>query len=722
MIRNCPVRRTISAIFLFTTCLGVSQPTYAQRKDSLLRLVGAPDTHDTTTVLLLAAIAQEYRNVNADSMLYYAQKGAGIARNIGYERGSALCAELAGFAYMKNSSYEPAVATLNEAQRYFGRVGDQLHSSETAHVLGLTYYMQSMYAAALMYFNDALKAAERIGDNYRMGRAQFYIGSIHNDQGEFTAALKNYLAALKLYEQCGDQDGIGMTLTNIASLYAQLNDTAKALEYIDRSLKIKPGQGSNQSYLANRSNIAYTYSMLGYDSMALKTYKDGLHAADSLGDKYWKTIFIANLAEAYYAAGDNKNALVMYGLMLMGNEKLHDVNITASARLGMGRIMIQQGRTAEGMKHMLDAFGLVKQYGMKRLVMDVAHELSDAYEKTGDYKHAYEYNKIWHAYKDSIFNEDNSRKLHQLQYDAELEKKQLQIDRLSKTKEAQAAKAEKQNVIQLSLLIGMGMLITMIVLMYRGRRAQKQNNIELLERKEKIKAQAAKLEELNRFKDRIFSVLSHDLRGPMNSITTALKMFHREEISAEEYDLLKPEINKQLAALNLLLDNVLTWARDNIYDLKPAMPSVTDLHRIAEQNTTALTDAAVRKSITLTSSVAPGTTALCDDGQMNIVVRNLLANAIKFTPEGGAITLHSEVSGDRLLLSVTDTGVGMSAHQLENLFSPSIGRSTFGTDGEKGLGLGLLLCSEFVKANNGTIMAASTPGKGTTFTISLPRA
>jgi signal transduction histidine kinase len=264
------------------------------------------------------------------------------------------------------------------------------------------------------------------------------------------------------------------------------------------------------------------------------------------------------------------------------------------------------------------------------------------------------------------------------------------------------------------LISGLVLLAVIIVLLYRSRQHEVRN-------KKMMTRQAANLDELNKFKDKIFSVLSHDLSGPVHSLSMLLTLLEENFISEKEFNELKPEVHKQLNAVTFLLDNLLQWSRSNITGKMVAKQEKVDLFTIADENKNLIQSSADRKNVTITNNIPQHLTATADSGQIDIVIRNLLANALKFTKAGGKITLSGVSDGDHVKISITDTGIGMSREQLDKLFTASANNYTYGTGGEKGIGLGLLLCYDFVKANHGSIEAKSELGSGSSFIVTLRR-
>lgn len=715
---------------LFTISIGLialsslSSVAKTKRVDSLRHVVLSPDTKDTTRVMALAGMAWEYKNRSGDpdSILLYANKGLTLAESVNFKKGVALCRMHIGMAYILQNDYAHAVQELNKALEYYEHEPASRELNEIYHNLGLNYYMQTKFAPAMKYLRLSEDVADKIANDSRSARAAFYLGDIYNDMGNYPDALRKYLKALELYEKTGNEGSVSNCLTNIATVYAQLKDFDKARVYISKSLEKFSHSSNTQEIYQNYANIGIVYSLMQEYDSALILFDKGILLTDSTGDEYWKTVFLVNKAEVYTSSGKPDLAVAAYKQVLDRNRKEQEINFEISAHSGLGRILYEKGKKSEGIDHLLKGYDLMQKNGLLRNAMETARDLSEIFEKEGNLKKALEYRRFFDLYEDSIASENSQKKIQQLQFDYELEKKQNEIEQLNKTREMQRERADRQRLTNWSLVAALVLLATVVALMYRNARRSTRHRHELMKRKHEIEQQAARLEQLNNFKDKTFSVLSHDLRGPINSITATMRMLSNNEITQEEYATLQPEINNQLSNLNILLDNVLLWAKSYIQEEKAVHPANTDLNELVENKIIRLKEAAERKKITLQNTLMPGTTAWCDGEQINIVLRNLVMNAIKYTRSEGTITISGGATGDNVSISITDNGVGMTEAQLSNLFSPKSGRSTYGTAGERGIGLGLLLCKEFVKINNGTITATSKQGVGSTFTITLPKA
>ncbi|WP_276088799.1 histidine kinase N-terminal 7TM domain-containing protein [Pedobacter sp. JY14-1] len=235
----------------------------------------------------------------------------------------------------------------------------------------------------------------------------------------------------------------------------------------------------------------------------------------------------------------------------------------------------------------------------------------------------------------------------------------------------------------------------------------------------KSKAQAEELRQLNQQKDRIFSIISHDLRAPLVNLSEVLKMISNDQISIEEFKELSPNLSKDILYTTDLLENILHWSRSQMkgyginkefFDLKGLIVNEVNYHM----------PSAKAKKIEIIQDVFPGEMVYADILMIQIVVRNLLNNGIKFCHEGCTIHITAVYSGNQMIrLCIADNGIGMDKDKIKTLFTTE-SQSTRGTMNEKGTGIGLIVCKEFVERNDGKITVESEPRKGSKFFIYLP--
>lgn len=251
---------------------------------------------------------------------------------------------------------------------------------------------------------------------------------------------------------------------------------------------------------------------------------------------------------------------------------------------------------------------------------------------------------------------------------------------------------------------------------------RKQAEEAILVAQRELKDKNTQLQELNAGKDKFFSIIAHDLRGPLNSLKVLT------QVTEDQFDSYSPDKLKEVVALqhtsidNLcnLLENLLTWSRIQ-RGMIEYQPQQTDVKGVIERNIALLTSNAEQKQITLRSSIPEKVFAYADPNMVDTIVRNLLSNALKFTGPSGTVDVSTTQDEAHVNVSVSDTGMGIDEKTLPKLFRIDTVYHKRGTAGEKGTGLGLILCKEFVEKNEGKIGVKSEVGKGSTFTFTLPK-
>jgi two-component system sensor histidine kinase/response regulator len=236
-----------------------------------------------------------------------------------------------------------------------------------------------------------------------------------------------------------------------------------------------------------------------------------------------------------------------------------------------------------------------------------------------------------------------------------------------------------------------------------------------------INDQKKELEDLNATKDKFFSIVAHDLRNPISSLSSFSYMLseYSEEMTQKEIIDLSKELNKATKNALNLVENLLTWAYSQMKKVNHA-PQVVNISALVSETLSQLATTANSKQISLEENLTPDLQVYADVDQLRLILQNITTNAIKFTDQGGKVSVSTAYgASSEAEISVSDTGVGMSPEKLAALFKIGHAQNTNGTEGERGTGLGLILCKEFIEKNGGKIAVSSKEGEGTTFTIRL---
>ncbi|WOK09137.1 ATP-binding protein [Imperialibacter roseus] len=235
-----------------------------------------------------------------------------------------------------------------------------------------------------------------------------------------------------------------------------------------------------------------------------------------------------------------------------------------------------------------------------------------------------------------------------------------------------------------------------------------------------IQSQHEELMAVNQAKDKIFSVLSHDLRGPLNNLQNAIIGFHNKIFTPAEADMLLQKLETNFEQTNELLNNLLVWSKSQMKGISlekddfDLTESLTDLTKVFSESSKA-------KNITITNDSDGHLQVKAGREMIEMVIRNLLNNAIKFTPEGGVINIHAESKDDAAVVEISDSGVGMNYETVDAILNRGYVASTPGTNKEKGTGMGLMLVKEFIKLHHGTFEIISKQSRGTTIRFSIPK-
>lgn len=225
----------------------------------------------------------------------------------------------------------------------------------------------------------------------------------------------------------------------------------------------------------------------------------------------------------------------------------------------------------------------------------------------------------------------------------------------------------------------------------------------------------------NRLKDKVLSVIAHDVRAPIASLKGLTSTLLDTNLDNQEKNLLREDLLKQLSAVADLTENILLWATNSFTKTKSETKETLHILDVMEANKPIIEQQARAKNINVTYEIPADLKISVNKDQFNMVIRNLATNAIKYTPTNGHIAIIASISNSCVQISITDNGIGISEEHQKSLFSFSQ-TSTYGTDGEKGIGLGLLLCKEYVEANDGKISVSSKLNSGTTVVTEFPAA
>lgn len=526
------------------------------------------------------------------------------------------------------------------------------------------------------------------------------IGGANWSLGHLDESLSYFQESLELCETYNFQKLLAQNHGNMGNLYSSAGLFFDAIRAFKKEQKLQNVLTDNEfrKFVIN-NNLGRAYQQINIFDSSMVYFEKAKQFTDSSFVNLF-SVFYFNIAEAHFNRGNIAKADSILKIALENAEFYDSKRGTIRIHQLQGEIELGKGNPSKALDHAMLAVKLAEESKKKEL-LSLAHKtLSRCYAASGDFSK---------AYKHELIHEENQKSIQSSQAINELEllsfhERDFEIRILDEKNRMNTQLAEqRQNTIQ--ILIG-GLLIALVLIAL------------IFERNRKVKTQSDKLSELNEFKNRLFAIVSHDIKSPINSVTMIIDLLESKHVTREELDFLLPEIRKKSDRLNDLLDSLLKWAEGNL-SKKSFIKTEHEIKPIFDELEEQLAEKLKRKNIKIEYEIPEGFLLYAEPGTIRIVFRNLIMNAIKFSPGDSRVVVRTEQEKHQSILIVEDHGVGMSRETMNGLFSMEIG-SKDGTDGEKGNGLGLVLCNDFMKGQGGKIEVESALGKGSIFKVILP--
>ncbi len=573
---------------------------------------------------------------------------------------------------------------------------------------------QSNPELSLEFSFKALKEAQLQEDDSKLALSYSQIGYSYRLLGDLTKALEYQFKASNIFNASNEDINLASCYNEVATIYGIQGNLDLSVVYIKKAIVINKSLGDEFNLAGDFNNLGETYRLWGvFDRAKFYFHKSFLlynKLAFDLGIAY--SLGNVGLVHAELDQYDSAEYYIHQATEIL--EELGDRYPIAVYQTYMADIYRDKQEWDRALEYAHSSLQIAEEEGLKEQIRDASLKLSELYHDTGEFENAYNYQSQYIAFRDSINNEDVIRKMADLRTEYEVSKKQAEVDLLEQ-------KRENEKWIMFSLLSVLGFISVAAFFTFRNNIARKRTNMLLSAQKAKIESQNDKLESLIKMKDKFFGIISHDLRGPVNSlngITQLLKHYVKTK-NNEELEQLTTLMDKSVETLSTLLDNLLSWALSQQGAL-PYEPKNIPAETLIKSVQNVFKNSARAKSIELHSEVEEGLELYVDEDSVHALLRNVLNNAIKFTPEKGKVAISAKKDGNSASITITDNGHGMNEYQLRNLFKVNKKKVNKGTMGEKGSGLGMLLCKELVKLNQGKIDAESEQGKGSKIEISLP--
>lgn len=599
--------------------------------------------------------------------------------------------------------------------------------------------------SAVYFANMAINHARQTKDGKGVAMMLNQLGMIDDNRGEFDSSRQKYLQALAIYQKQKDGVGEAAVIVRLGVVEMRKGNYDKAIGYFLQSLKVSERSKNNlgrmeayltvaEGYLAQKkldvalkylntaeqinntipfsnlslniyNNYGVIYRELGMPDKAMAYLQKGIILSDEPQYQGLNITLINNLAKVYNKQGNKAKSIALQKSALNKARSINNYLRELQTLTGLADTY-GTSNAPQALFYFNQALALVKEKGAYKQQIEVLARLADLYKYQKNYQTALLMKEQQNALADSVFYKSMAKQVVSLQSEYQLYRSKASVRELRALNTSQKF---QRNFYIAAVVACLLIIVVVAYYFYQTRQLNKQLN--------KVNAD---LQESNQVKDKLFSVLAHDLRAPFASIIDLLYLLDDEDITGDDKSMLIKRLttasNVSLETLNMLLK----WGEMQIKGVKlntmimqpkPVIGRVIDL----------VATNAHKKNITIKDTVDESIAVRVDPNHFEFVMRNLLSNAVKFTRLGGQIQINASIDQARNLatFAVQDNGIGISAERLPKVFE--IGSmSTKGTSNETGTSLGLVICKEFIEMNQGHIWIESLLNEGSVFYFSLP--
>ncbi|MGC9375406.1 MAG: tetratricopeptide repeat-containing sensor histidine kinase, partial [Bacteroidales bacterium] len=556
------------------------------------------------------------------------------------------------------------------------------------------------------------------------------IGNVYQTISDYDSALKYFLDALKIYKKYNNQRGISMSYNNLGIIYQNIGENEKALDYYLKALEIDVKNNFYQGQASAYNNLGTAYDKKGEKRKALDYYRKALEINKKLNDQKGIAIALNNIGLIQIDLGNYASAKDYLEQALEINKERNSIADIANNYNNLAKLYIEIKEYNTAKNYLTNSIKLAKSVNDVEVLIEAYEFMYTIFTNQNNYKNALEYYKLYSDMHDSIFKLQNSNKVAELKIKHETENLEIENEVLKKDNKIQLLELNRQKNQKKYLIAFTILILTLAILSFSRFRLKKRTsnlletkNNQLRQANQKLRESEKNLKELNATKDKFFSIIAHDLKNPFQSLLGFSEVLYKNvnNLSKDEIEEYSKMIFESSQNLFNLLGNLLEWSKSQLGSTKLS-PENIKLTETLNETLSILNISAQKKQIHIDTKIPEEIYVYADKNVLSTILRNLISNSIKFTEQNGIIKIDSTEQKNKIAITVSDNGKGISDEDLKNLFRIDYSLSTKGTNDETGTGLGLILCKELISQSGGEIWVNSTLGQGSEFTFTLPKA
>jgi tetratricopeptide (TPR) repeat protein len=568
--------------------------------DSLENLLSSHTTEDTVRVNLLTVTANKLFSINTDKCLLYAKEAGEIANKLNFKKGKAESLRLIGICYHYKSDLEKALEHYQKSLKINEEIGNKRGISSCLNNIGSFHRYKGNFPEAVEYYQRALKIDEELEDQATISKSLNNIGIVYWKQGNYLKALEYYHKSLKINESVGDKFGTSMCLNNIGLVHRRQANYQKALEYYKKSLIIKEEIGDKEGISMCLNNIGRINFFQGNYTDALEYYKKSLKIKEEIGSKKGIANCLNNIGLVHFEQGNYSKALGYYQESVKFNKEIGYKSNICISYVCIGAVYLNLSNYNEALNYTIKGLEIANELELLDEQKKIYKQLAEIYAATKKYEKAYENHVLYKELNDSIFNEENIKKITGLEFRYEFEKEKQAMELEQQKKDAIVAeKAKRQKIVSISFIGGFILMFILALVVLRSflqkRKANRilatqkneienQNKLIKLNTKIIIKHEHDKheLELANKQKDMELLNINNQLKIKMkNGLIKDLTNIKKSESDIEKgiqkiINKLKRQVDEE-SKIDLIQKNVDEIGSDFINRLKQQFPDLSGL-------------------------------------------------------------------------------------------------------------------------------------------------
>lgn len=681
-LKNIPKKYILFSMVIFLFIQHTQAQQSKSTRDSLrkeiinMRLRDNFTPKDTVYINRLIDLAKAFRFYNNDSLLLTSQQALKHSLAIDYKLGEIKSLNSLGYFYSTKGNHIKSIFYYKKSYRKALAIKNLEYCIRLHNNIGIEYDYLGDYAMALREYLKGIDIAKGIENKIWVSILNENIGLLYSGQKNYAEALIYLKITKKVNDIIKDDISSAVTESNLASIYLDSGNTEYSMHYINKSITVFEREKIMDW-------LAYAFRIKGEIYSKQKKYK-------------WALFWYNQSQMLHDKSIEDKSEEIW---MLTGKAKAH---------LGMKNDSLSEICAKK-------AFEISNILKDNESIKESAKILYKINKYRNNYSNALMYHEIFQKLADTISQNASKKNLVMLKTKLDYDKQKENIISAN-----EKAMAKQKNYIYASLGIAL-ILCILTFLVTRSERIQKKLNKELKSKKLDLEKNERELIDINETKTKLFSIIGHDLRAPIGAFQGILNLYKTGEVGQKEFMAFVPKLRTDINNIAFTLNNLLSWGQTQMNG-SVTKPSIVYMENVVLENINLLSEIANIKSIKLVSKIPEKTMVWSDIDQIDIVVRNLISNALKFTPKNGMVTIGAMENHQDWEFYVEDTGIGMNIETQNKIFTKNSNITTYGTNNEKGTGLGLMLCKEMIENNKGSIWLKSTPKKGTCFYFTVPKA